>query len=75
MEGMLKVQYIKNIFKVFSCFGKWYIKGILAGKLAGILKVYVLKVSSRHTKVIFMFKSMAYQRQILGISNDTLKVN
>jgi len=44
------------IFKVFSCFVKWYTKGILIGKLAGILKVYVLKVSSRHAKVIFNVK-------------------
>ena len=26
------------IFKVFSCFVKWYTKGILIGKLAGIFE-------------------------------------
>ena len=51
---MLKVNVNIYIFNVFSCFVKWYTKCILTAKLIGILKVYALKVSSRHTK--FMFK-------------------
>ena len=78
---------MKNIFKVFSCFVKWYSKGTLTAKLIGILKAYVLKVSSRHTKFIFKVKyikgrfqvyQMIYKRYIelytKGISNDILKV-
>ena len=47
---------LKNIFKVFSSFAKWYTKGILTGKSTGILKVYAVKVSSRHTKIILKVK-------------------